>query len=92
MLLVGALAAETAGGRGSRGLAAALAIGFIPVSLLLPARTGYGGTYFLIALFAQLAVLAVATRLMVGRTDGLGILLKGAMLVGLVALVAGRVA
>ncbi len=73
-------------------LAAALAIGFIPASLLLPARAGYGMPYFLLALFAQLAVLVVATRLIVGRTDRLSALLTAAMVVGLVALVAGRVA
>jgi 4-hydroxybenzoate polyprenyltransferase len=70
---------------------AVLALGFIPVSLILPARAGYGGAYFLLAVFAQLAVLVTAARLIVGRTDGLSVLLKGAMVMGGVALVAGRV-
>ena len=73
-------------------VAASLAAAFVPLSLALPAQAHYGGAYFLIALFAQLAVLAVAGRLFTGRNQGNGRLLKGAMLVGMVALVAGRVA
>ena len=73
-------------------VAAGLAAAFVPVSLALPARAHYHGAYFLIALFAQLVVLAVASRLFTGRTQGNSRLLKGAMLVGIVALVAGRVA
>jgi 4-hydroxybenzoate polyprenyltransferase len=72
-------------------VAAALAAGFVPVSVALPARAHYGIAYFLIALVAQLAVLAVASRLLTGHTAGNSLLLKGAMLVGTVALVAGRV-
>jgi len=81
--------------RGGRSRAATrsavLALGFIPASLILPARAGYGGAYFLLALFAQLAVLVIAARLIVGRTDRVRVLLKGAMVIGAVALVAGRV-
>ena len=73
-------------------VAAALAAVFVPLSLALPAGAHYHGAYFLIALFAQLVVLAVASRLFTGRTQGTSRLLKGAMLVGIVALVAGRVA
>jgi len=73
-------------------VAAGLAAAFVPLSLVLPARAHYHGSYFLIALFAQLAVLAVASRLFAGRIQGDSRLLKGAMLVGIVALVAGRVA
>ena len=73
-------------------VAAALAGLFVPLSLALPARAHYAWPYFVVALFAQLAVLLVATRLLVGRTPGNTVLLKGAMLVGIVALVAGRVA
>jgi 4-hydroxybenzoate polyprenyltransferase len=69
-----------------------LALAFVPGSLILPARAGYGGAYFLVALFAQLAVLVVATRLLVGRMDRLTELVNGAMAIGLLALVAGRVA
>src|SRR5207248_8896344 len=73
-------------------VAAGLAAAFVPLSLALPAAAHYRGAYFLIALFAQLVVLAVASRLFTGRTQGNSRLLKGAMLVGIVALVAGRVA
>lgn len=73
-------------------VAAVLAGAFVPLSLALPAEAHYHGAYFLIALFAQLLVLAVASRLFTGRTQGNSRLLKGAMLVGIVALVAGRVA
>src|SRR6266566_1952025 len=98
-MLVGgpALVEQVTAGRRGPGLVIALAIGFVPASILLPARAGYGGAYFLIALFAQLMVLVVATRLIVGRGAGEGgagrvsLLLQGAMLLGVVALVAGRV-
>jgi geranylgeranylglycerol-phosphate geranylgeranyltransferase len=72
-------------------VAAGLAAAFVPLSLVLPARAHYHGSYFLIALFAQLIVLAVASRLFTGRTQRNSRLLKGAMLVGIAALVAGRV-
>ena len=52
----------------------------------------YGGGYYAVAVISQLAVLAAASRLFVGRTERLSRLLKGAMVVGLVALVLGRVA
>ena len=73
-------------------VAAGLAAVFVPLSLVLPAQAHYHGSYFLIALFAQLVVLAVASRLFTGRTQRNSRLLKGAMLLGIVALVAGRVA
>ena len=73
------------------GLAATLALLFVPVSLLLPARSGYAAPFFLVAMFAQLALLVVGTRLIVGRMDRLTGLLNGARIVGLVALIAGRV-
>lgn len=80
------------GARRAAVVAATLAAAFVPVSLALPAQAHYGGAYFLVALFAQLAVLAVASRLFGGRMRGNSFILKGAMLVGIVALVAGRVA
>ncbi len=80
------------GARRAALVAAALAATFVPLSLALPAQAHYGGAYFLVALLAQLAVLAVASRLFSGRTRGNSLILKGAMLVGIVALVAGRVA
>src|SRR5947207_10225155 len=73
-------------------VAAALAAAFVPLSLALPAAAHYHGAYFVIAVFAQLVVLAVASRLFTGHTQGNSRLLKGAMLVGIAALVAGRVA
>jgi 4-hydroxybenzoate polyprenyltransferase len=72
-------------------VSAVLALGFVPASLVLPVRVGYGGAYFLLALFAQLAVLITAARLIVGRMDGVSLLLNAAMVMGAVALVAGRV-
>jgi geranylgeranylglycerol-phosphate geranylgeranyltransferase len=73
-------------------LAAGLAVAFVPLSLLLPARAHYALPYFLLAIPAQLAVLVVASRLFVGRPARHARWLKGAMVVGIVALVAGRVA
>ena len=82
----------TLGPRRAALIAGILAATFVPLSLALPAAAHYGGTYFVIALFAQLVVLAVASRLFTGRTAGNSRWLKGAMLLGIVALVAGRVA
>jgi geranylgeranylglycerol-phosphate geranylgeranyltransferase len=73
-------------------VAAGVGLLFIPASLLLPRNAGYGGAYFVIALFAQLAVLVAATWLLVDRIERVSVLLKGAMVIGLVALVAGKVA
>jgi geranylgeranylglycerol-phosphate geranylgeranyltransferase len=73
-------------------VAAAAALLFVPASLLLPMRAGYGGAYFLIALLAQMAVLLAATWMLLGRVERVSVLLKGAMVVGLAALVAGKVA
>ena len=61
-------------------------------SLLLPRLAAYGGAYFLIALPAQMAVLIAATWLILGRVERVGALLKLAMVVGLVALGAGKTA
>ena len=73
-------------------VAAGVGLLFIPASLLLPRSAGYGGAYYVIALFAQLAVLVAATWLLLGRVERVSALLKGAMVIGLVALVAGKVA
>jgi geranylgeranylglycerol-phosphate geranylgeranyltransferase len=73
-------------------LAAGVGILFVPASLLLPRSVGYGGAYYLIAIFAQLAVLVAATWLLLGRVERVSGVLKGAMVIGLVALVAGKVA
>ena len=73
-------------------VAAGVGLLFVPASLLLPRNAGYGGAYFLIALLAQMAVLVAATLLLLGRVERVSALLKGAMVIGLIALVAGKVA
>jgi len=73
-------------------LAAGVGLLFVPASLLLPRNAGYGGPYFLIALLAQMAVLVAATWLLLGKVERVSALLKGAMVIGLIALVAGKVA
>lgn len=73
-------------------LAAGAGLLFIPASLLLPRYAGYGGAYFLIALASQMAMLMAATWLLLGRVERVSALLKGAMVIGLIALVAGKVA
>jgi 4-hydroxybenzoate polyprenyltransferase len=73
-------------------VAAGAGLLFVPASLLLPRNAGYGGAYFLIALLAQMAMLVAATWLLLGRVERVSALLKGAMVIGLVALVAGKVA
>jgi len=80
------------GRRPAQVVAAGVALLFVPASLLLPRVAGYGGAYFLIALPAQMAVLIAATWLILGRVERVSVLLKAAMVVGLVALVAGKVA
>src|SRR3989442_12962405 len=73
-------------------VAAGVGLLFVPASLLLPRNAGYGGAYFVIALVAQMAVLVAATWLLLGKVERVSALLKGAMIVGLIALVAGKVA
>jgi 4-hydroxybenzoate polyprenyltransferase len=80
------------GRRPAEVVAAGIGLLFIPASLLLPRAAGYGGAYFVIALLAQMAVLIAATWLLLGRVERISALLKGAMVVGLIALVAGKVA
>jgi geranylgeranylglycerol-phosphate geranylgeranyltransferase len=80
------------GRRPAQVVAAGVALLFVPASLLLPRLAGYGGAYFLMALPAQMAVLIAATWLILGRVERVSMLLKASMVVGLVALVAGRVA
>jgi len=80
------------GRRPAQVVAAGVGLLFVPASLLLPRAAGYGPAYFLIALAAQMAVLLAAAWLILGRVERVSILLKVAMVVGLVALVAGKVA
>jgi len=67
-------------------------VAFVPASLVLPYVARYHGAYYVLALFAQLTVLLVASRLITGKMERNSLLLKGAMIVGIVSLVAGRVA
>ena len=80
------------GRRPAQVLTAGIAALFVPASLVLPYVAGYGGAYYLIALVAQLAVLLGATWLILGRVERVSTLFKIAMVVGLVALVTGKVA
>jgi 4-hydroxybenzoate polyprenyltransferase len=81
-----------AGRRAALVVAAGAGLLFVPASLLLPRTAGYAAPYFLIALFAQMAVLTAATWLLLGKIDRVSTVLKGAMVIGLVALVAGKLA
>jgi 4-hydroxybenzoate polyprenyltransferase len=80
------------GRRAAMVVAAGVSLLFVPASLLLPRNSGYGGAYFVIALVAQMAVLVAATWLLLGKIERVSALLKGAMVIGLIALVAGKVA
>jgi geranylgeranylglycerol-phosphate geranylgeranyltransferase len=73
-------------------VAAGVALLFVPASLLLPMNAHYAGAYFLFALPVQMAVLAAATWLLLARVERVSTLLKGAMVIGLVALVMGKAA
>jgi hypothetical protein len=73
-------------------VAAGLAVLFLPVSAGLPWVAGFGWAYFVLAAPVWVAAIVAARRLHRGRTAGVGRMLKGAMVVGLVALVAGRLA
>src|SRR5205807_5738223 len=52
-------------------LAGALAVTFVPLSVALPVAAHYGGGYYALAVVPQLAVLAAASRLFVGRPERL---------------------
>lgn len=80
------------GAERARQVALGCALAFIPVSLLLPLLAGYRDAYFAVAAVAQLVVVLAVLRLHRGQHHGASLLLKGAMVPGLVALVAGRVA
>lgn len=75
-------------------IAAGVALLFVPASLLLPLKDDYTWAYFFIALLAQMAVLVAATWMLLGegRVQRVSALLKGAMVIGLIALVAGKAA
>lgn len=73
-------------------IAAGAALLFVPASLLLPKNDGYTGAYFLIALPVQMAVLIAATWLLLGKVERVSALLKGAMVIGVFALIMGKAA
>lgn len=66
-------------------------VGFVPGSVLLPLAAGYTGVYFVVAALAQGMVLVAARRLRRDRLASASLLLKTAMVNGLVALVLGSV-
>jgi geranylgeranylglycerol-phosphate geranylgeranyltransferase len=82
----------TAGRRPAMVVAAGAGLLFIPASLLLPWQAGYDWAYYLIALLAQMTVLVAATWLLLGKVERVSVLLKIAMVIGLLALVAGKAA
>jgi geranylgeranylglycerol-phosphate geranylgeranyltransferase len=82
----------TVGQRAALVIAAGVALLFVPASLLLPWGAGYGRAYFVIALLADTAVLLAATWLLLGNVRRVSTLLKVAMVIGLIALVAGKAA
>lgn len=73
-------------------VAAGAALLFVPASLLLPMSDAYGWAYFLIALPAQMAVLIAATWLLLGKIERVSAVLKGAMVIGVLALIMGKAA
>ena len=73
-------------------VAAGVGLLFIPASLLVPMHDEYAWAYFLFALPAQMAVLLAATWLLLGKVERVSALLKGAMVIGLIALVMGKAA
>src|SRR3989442_1028924 len=76
------------GARPASLVAAGVAAGFVAPSPPLPAAVHYPSAYFLIALFGQLVVLALASPPVPRPNQGNSELLHRAMLVGIVALVA----
>ena len=67
-------------------------LAFVPLSIALPLVARYGAVYFGVAAAAQLLVLAAGRGLLRERFAQSSLLLKLAMVVGLAALVAGRIA
>jgi 4-hydroxybenzoate polyprenyltransferase len=67
-------------------------LAFIPLSVGLPLLARYGRLYFLVAALAQVLIVVALFRLRRNRLDVASRLLKTAMVVGLGALVLGRVA
>lgn len=79
------------GAPGARRVAGSVLVSFVAASLLLPWLAGYHAAYFGVAALAQLLVLLVARRLSHAVAAGASGMLKGAMVIGVAALVLGRV-
>jgi len=79
------------GAPGARRVAGGALLSFVAASLLLPWFAGYHVAYFGAAALAQLLVLLVVRRLSHAVMAGSGGMLKGAMVIGVAALVLGRV-
>jgi 4-hydroxybenzoate polyprenyltransferase len=67
-------------------------VAFVPWAFLLPSLVGYAGLYYPVAAVAALIVLLAAHGLRRDRVVRASLLLKTAMVIGLAALVLGRVA
>lgn len=80
----------TVGRRRAAYAAAVGALSFVPLSLALPLEQGYRASYWVVALPAQLAVVLAAVHLVLDRVELVSRLLKTVMVMGLIALVAGR--
>jgi 4-hydroxybenzoate polyprenyltransferase len=80
------------GRSGAIGIAWWCCLAFVPLSVILPLAAGYSWAYFAVAVAAQLLVLAAGLGLRRERFARASVLLKAAMVVGLVALVFGGIA
>jgi len=80
------------GRSGAIGIAWWCCLAFVPLSVILPLAAGYSWVYFAVAVAAQLLVLAAGLGLRRERFARASVLLKAAMVVGLVALVFGAIA
>lgn len=79
-------------GRGAAArIAWACCLVFVPLSIALPLAARYGTAYFAVAVAAQLLVLAAGFGLQRERFARASLLLKAAMVVGLIALVLGAI-
>jgi geranylgeranylglycerol-phosphate geranylgeranyltransferase len=67
-------------------------IAFVPLSVALPLAAGFGAVYFAVALASQVLVVLAALGLGRGQFARASLLLKAAMVIGLVALVLGGIA
>lgn len=80
------------GRSGAAGVAWWCCLAFVPLSVLLPLAAGFSWMYFAVAVAAQLLVLTAGFGLRRERFARASLLLKAAMVVGLVALVLGGIA